>query len=46
VGIRTIELDQTPDVDRPGTRFFRFVLNGVPIFAKEADGFSGFVLVT
>ncbi|RPI96427.1 MAG: glycoside hydrolase family 2 protein, partial [Chloroflexi bacterium] len=37
VGIRTIELDQTPDVDEPGTRFFRFVLNGVPIFAKGAD---------
>jgi beta-mannosidase len=37
VGIRTIELDQTPDPDEPGTRFFRFVLNGVPIFAKGAD---------
>ena len=37
VGVRTIELDQTPDVDEPGTRFFRFVLNGVPIFAKGAD---------
>jgi beta-mannosidase len=37
VGIRTIELDQSPDTDEPGTRFFRFVLNGVPIFAKGAD---------
>ncbi|MBN1284059.1 MAG: glycoside hydrolase family 2 protein [Anaerolineae bacterium] len=37
VGIRTIELDQSPDTDEPGTRFFRFVLNGVPIFAKGAN---------
>ncbi len=36
-GIRTIELDQSPDPDEPGTRFFRFVLNGVPIFAKGAE---------
>ncbi|WP_119071061.1 beta-mannosidase [Aggregatilinea lenta] len=37
VGIRTIELDQSPDPAEPGTRFFRFVLNGVPLFAKGAD---------
>ena len=37
VGIRTIVLDQSPDPDEPGTRFFRFVLNGVPIFAKGAN---------
>jgi beta-mannosidase len=37
VGIRTIRLDQSPDLDERGTRFFRFVLNGVPIFAKGAD---------
>ena len=37
VGIRTLELDQSPDPDEPGTRFFRFVLNGVPIFARGAD---------
>ncbi len=37
VGIRTIALDQSPDTDEPGTRFFRFVLNGVPIFARGAD---------
>lgn len=37
VGIRTIQLDQSPDPDERGTRFFRFVLNGVPIFAKGAD---------
>lgn len=36
VGIRTIELDQSPDDEEPGTTFFRFVLNGVPIFAKGA----------
>jgi beta-mannosidase len=37
VGIRTLELDQAPDPGEPGTRFFRFVLNGVPIFARGAD---------
>ncbi len=37
VGIRTIALDQSPDPDEPGTLFFRFVLNGVPIFAKGGD---------
>ncbi|MBN1679091.1 MAG: glycoside hydrolase family 2 protein [Anaerolineae bacterium] len=37
VGIRTIELDQSPDMTERGTRFFRFVLNGVPIFAKGAN---------
>ena len=37
VGIRTIVLDQSPDPDELGTRFFRFVLNGVPIFAKGAN---------
>jgi len=37
VGMRTIELDQSPDPEEPGTRFFRFRLNGVPIFAKGAS---------
>src|SRR5215207_3569240 len=37
VGIRTLVLDQSPDPDEPGTRFFRFVVNGVPIFARGAD---------
>lgn len=37
VGIRTVTLDQSPDPDERGTRFFRFVLNGVPIFARGAD---------
>jgi beta-mannosidase len=37
VGIRTLKLDQSSDPDEKGTRFFRFVLNGVPIFAKGAN---------
>ena len=37
VGIRTLTLDQSPDQEEPGTRFFRFVLNGVPVFARGAD---------
>ena len=36
VGLRTIAIDQSPDPDEPGGTFFRFVLNGVPIFAKGA----------
>jgi len=36
VGVRTIALDQSPDPDEPGATFFRFVLNGVAIFAKGA----------
>ena len=34
VGIRTLVLDQSPDPQERGTRFFRFVLNGVPIFGR------------
>ena len=37
VGVRTIELDQSPDPGEPGTRFFRFVLNGQPIYARGAN---------
>jgi beta-mannosidase len=37
VGVRTIDLDQRPDPEEPGTRFFRFVLNGVPLFARGAN---------
>ena len=37
VGIRALVLDQSVDVEERGCRFFRFVLNGVPIFAKGAD---------
>lgn len=36
IGIRTITLDTADDPDEPGTQFFRFVLNGVPIFARGA----------
>lgn len=37
VGIRTLALDQSPDPEEPGTRFFRFMLNGEPIFARGAN---------
>jgi beta-mannosidase len=37
VGIRRVELDQSLDPDEPGARFFRFRLNGVPIFARGAN---------
>ncbi|MBA2725124.1 MAG: glycoside hydrolase family 2 protein, partial [Actinobacteria bacterium] len=37
VGIRTLTLDQSPDPGEPGTRFFRFVLNGTPVFARGAN---------
>jgi beta-mannosidase len=36
VGVRTIEIDQSPDPDEPGATFFRFVLNGRPIFSRGA----------
>jgi beta-mannosidase len=45
VGLRTLTLDQSPDPDEPGTRFFRFVLNGVPIFARGADWIPAHSLV-
>jgi beta-mannosidase len=34
VGIRTIILDQSPDPDEPDSSFFRFILNGISIFAR------------
>jgi beta-mannosidase len=37
VGIRTLALDQSPDHDEPPSRFFRFVLNGRPLFARGAN---------
>ena len=35
-GLRTVELDRSTDVEEGG-RAFRFVLNGVPIFARGAN---------
>jgi beta-mannosidase len=37
VGVRRLVLDQAPDPDEPGCRFFRFVLNHVPLFARGAN---------
>ena len=37
VGLRTIALDTSPDPDEPGASFFRFVLNGVPLFARGVN---------
>ncbi|NGY05576.1 beta-mannosidase [Solimonas terrae] len=37
VGIRTLTLDTSADAQEAGTDFFRFVLNGVPIFARGAN---------
>ncbi|NGY03256.1 beta-mannosidase [Solimonas terrae] len=34
VGLRTIELDTSADPDEPGCDYFRFILNGVPIFCR------------
>ncbi|MES2684236.1 MAG: glycoside hydrolase family 2 protein [Pseudomonadota bacterium] len=36
VGIRTLTLDTSDDPAEPGSQFFRFVLNGVPLFARGA----------
>jgi beta-mannosidase len=43
LGLRTIVLDRTPD--RRGTAF-RFVINGVPVFARGADWIPGDSFVT
>ena len=37
VGIRTVTLDLSADPEEPGCSFFRFVLNGVPVFARGAN---------
>lgn len=48
VGIRTIELDQSPDLDDPEVnepaQHFRFILNGVPLFARGANLVPGSML--
>lgn len=36
VGVRTIAIDQSPDPDEPGATFFRFLLNGISVFARGA----------
>ncbi len=36
VGIRMIEIDQSPDPADPASTLFRFVLNGEPLFTKGA----------
>ncbi|MCL5995418.1 MAG: glycoside hydrolase family 2 protein, partial [Chloroflexi bacterium] len=37
VGLRTVQLDQSPDPAEIGTQFFTLIVNGVPIFAKGAN---------
>ncbi|ELX09252.1 glycoside hydrolase family 2 sugar binding protein [Janthinobacterium sp. HH01] len=37
VGVRSIALDTSADPDEPGASFFRFILNGVPIFARGVN---------
>ncbi|MDB5769293.1 MAG: beta-galactosidase/beta-glucuronidase [Collimonas fungivorans] len=37
VGLRTITLDTSADAAEPGTNFFRFVLNDIPVFARGAN---------
>jgi beta-mannosidase len=37
VGIRTVVLDTSADPEEEGCDFFRFVLNGVPVFARGAN---------
>jgi beta-mannosidase len=43
IGLRTIELDRSPDP--VGGRLFRFVLNGIPIFARGANWLPASMLV-
>jgi beta-mannosidase len=37
IGIRTVDLDRTPEPDEVGAENFTFVINGIPIFAKGAN---------
>ncbi|GIJ73997.1 beta-mannosidase [Virgisporangium ochraceum] len=43
VGLRTIALDRSPDPE--GGRYFRFLLNGVPVFARGANWIPADMLV-
>ena len=43
VGLRTISIDRSPDPE--GGRHFRFVLNGVPLFARGANWIPADMLV-
>jgi beta-mannosidase len=45
VGLRTIAIDTSPDPDEPGATLFRFVLNGVPLFARGANWVPASVFV-
>ena len=36
-GIRTVTLDESADPGEPGARFFRFVVNGEPVYAKGSN---------
>lgn len=37
IGLRTVELDRTPDPAEAGAERFGFVVNGIPVFAKGAN---------
>ncbi|OLT10126.1 hypothetical protein BJF79_04950 [Actinomadura sp. CNU-125] len=43
VGLRTVTVDRSPDTE--GGRHFRFVLNGVPVFARGANWVPASMLV-
>jgi beta-mannosidase len=44
VGLRTVEVDRSPDPEQGG-RLFRFVLNGTPLFARGANWVPGSQLI-
>jgi len=37
IGLRTVELDRSPDPEEQGARFFRFLLNGASSFSRGAN---------
>ncbi len=37
VGIRTIKLDCKPDYKEPGSNFFSFIVNNIPVFSKGSN---------